>query len=236
MGSDFLARWKVDVYQQNVLCYRGRNSNSPRICFLSYPREWKKIQKFKFCLQTRLQCSVCLSFRRSWMEFWFLFRDRKFYDRLKRLFVIQILGVTDIPLTAFRWHWAEIEMRRTCCCFGSPKINTIKYRIQPLKIVLWCRGHHVTKTAVRVASIAGRSGMRLLLSLCLLCCVALCFWSFAQAIRTVCILGLGYCRLWATVTLNNAECAVGEVIWREPVRRSTGGRDVGDLEGLLSMH
>ena len=52
---------------------------------------------------------------------WFLFCDRRFSDRLKRLFVVQIPLVTvyrenaeHIRWIAFRWRCDEVEMRGTC--------------------------------------------------------------------------------------------------------------------------
>jgi len=65
----------------------------------------------------------------------------------------------------------------------------------------------VTKTAVRVASSACRSGILVSLSISLLRCAALCFWNFAQAIWTVHMLAPSDCcagaasaraRGWAT--------------------------------------
>ena len=52
---------------------------------------------------------------------WFLFCHRKFSDRLKQLFVVQIPQITvhrenakHLRLTAFRWRCDEVEMRGTC--------------------------------------------------------------------------------------------------------------------------
>jgi len=53
--------------------------------------------------------------------FWFLFCDRKFFDRLKRLFVVPIPCVTvyqensdHTRSTPFCWRYDEVEMRGTC--------------------------------------------------------------------------------------------------------------------------
>ena len=79
------------------------------------------------------------------MNFKFSEKHNFFFDRLKRLLVVQILEVTvyqenaeHIRFITFHWQSDKVEMEGTC--LGEPK-STAKSCIQPLQIVLLYRGH-----------------------------------------------------------------------------------------------